>query len=194
MAELSKSGQSSFSAIVGAVACITLLAVSLGWLYSGFSAVSERHRQDMLQNLAVVLSNDLLLNPGYTEDGLGWTIGDFGKGGPGRDGGSGTHGGAEEGAVHIGLARYDFGTKNVDEHVLDMGKVGELKKVLECCPERLGMEWNIENRFWVVVEDLDSGRVLLEHTPAVNYTRRISVSRLAVLEGRHAKLTLVLFE
>ena len=169
---LSKYGQSSFSAMIGSVVCITLVAGAIGWVCSEAYLVSERYEQEELANLAIVLSNDLLLNPGYSE-GIGWTA---------------------ENVGHVGLARYNFGRKSVDEHVLDPGKVEELRKVLGSEPEKVQEMWNIESQFWIVVEDLDGKEILVEYMPKVNFTSKVSVSRLGLLGGRHAKVTLVLFE
>lgn len=57
--------QGSFEAIIGVVACVFLFAVALGYLSISASLVSESYRRARLSELAVVLSNDVLLNPGY---------------------------------------------------------------------------------------------------------------------------------
>lgn len=58
-------GQSSYGAIVGAIACIFLFAVAISYLSIDARLVAESYHRRELSNLAIVLSNDLLLNPGY---------------------------------------------------------------------------------------------------------------------------------
>jgi len=59
------SAQSSFTAIIGAVFCVLLLAIALNYVNLSASLVNERFTQQDTQRLAILLSNDLILNPGY---------------------------------------------------------------------------------------------------------------------------------
>ena len=60
-------GQSSYEAIVGVIFCIFLFSTAIGYIALDAKLVSESYQRRRLSNTAVILSNDLLLNPGYLE-------------------------------------------------------------------------------------------------------------------------------
>ncbi|MFC1454735.1 hypothetical protein ACFLQI_01460 [Candidatus Undinarchaeota archaeon] len=166
MAIKSTSAQSSLTSIVGLVISMWLIFVALAYLVGSAEIVGERFRRAQMEDLALIISNDLIFNPGYEKGMIGW------NGGLGKE-------------DHPGLAHYDENANLVEYHVLDYGKVMALNESMLSRKDELRGMWNIEYNFSVGLESY-SGEEYLEKR--VDERDMVTVSRLVrIKEGNWEK-------
>ncbi len=143
--------QGSFSAIFSIVFTIGVIFFGILHIARTAEALGSSSLND-----AIVISNDLLSNPGHNGTSLDWT----------RE------------PVHIGLARYSTTKRSVEDHVLSVEK---MDAVSQMAAGEIGAKWGLGKGFELDVRSLD-GKTYLNKSSLPQDASFIEIRRLALVE------------
>jgi len=148
--------QGSFSAIFSIVFTVGVIFFGILHIARTAEALGGSSLND-----AIVISNDLLINPGHNGTSLDWT----------KD------------PVHIGLAEYSTTKRSVEDHVLSAEKINAVSLV----PAReIGAKWGLGKGFAIEVSSLN-GLVYLNKSNLQQESSFVEIKRLALIgkEGKY---------
>ena len=144
------SGQSTYTAVVSVVILVGILVFAIGHIVLSVEQLLYDTRP--LEETAILLSNDLLINPGYNSTSLDWN----------------------ENPVHMGLAEYSSTKKSVEDHVLSLKKIKALERI---GAEGLERYWGIK-KVGVRIESLKGKKYL----DIGQTNQSITITRLALIK------------
>ena len=153
--------QGSFSAIFSIVFTIGIIFFGILHIARTAEALGGSSLND-----AIVISNDLLSNPGHNGTSLDWT----------------------SEPVHLGLAKYSTTKKSVEDHVLSIEKIDAVSFMPA---QEIGAKWGLGKGFALEVASLD-GKAYLNKSTLPEDTSFIKIKRLALIdkEGKNEPVVL----
>lgn len=143
--------QGSFTAIFSILALTGIL--SFGILHIARSV--EALEDDRL-NEVMLISNDLLINPGHNGTSLDWT----------------------HDPVHIGFARYSESKRSVEDHILSIEKINAVSAIPI---DRIAEKWGLETAFRIRIYSI-GGFKYLDLGNLEDNSSYLEIKRLAMIE------------
>ncbi len=143
--------QGSFTAVFSIVIIIGILFFGIVHIVRSVEALGKDSAND-----AIIISNDLLINPGHNGTSLDWRTN----------------------PVHIGFAKYSLSKKSIEDHVLSIEKINAVSKIPA---NDIKARWGIGKAFAIEIVSLD-GFSYLNISQLDAGSSFVEIRRLAMIE------------